>query len=98
VKQLTENSGKKKYLMDGISILLLCIILFPVFWITVTSLKTEQEIFRIPPTIFPREINTKSYAAQVDSGDFNMFRSFSNSFIISISCMSISVLLAVPAS
>lgn len=82
----------------GVSIILLAVLLFPLAWIVVTSLKTEQEIFQIPPTLYPHKLNTSSYVAQVESGDFNMFRSFANSFIISIGAMIISVLLAVPAS
>lgn len=81
-----------------ISILLLVVLLFPLFWTLITSLKTETEIFQIPPTWYPHVLNTKSYAAQVETGDFNMFRSFANSFVISMSAMVIAVLLAVPAS
>ncbi len=90
--------GKKNVALSAAAILLLCILLFPVFWIVVTSLKTEQEIFRVPPTIFPEVLNLKSYAAQVETGDFNMFRSFGNSFMISVGAMLISVVLSVPAS
>lgn len=81
-----------------ISIVLLCILLFPLFWIFVTSLKTEKEIFQIPPTFYPHVLNTKSYAAQIENGDFNMFRSFANSLFISTGAMLIAVILAVPAS
>ena len=63
-----------------------------------TSLKTEQEIFRIPPTLFPSVLNTDSYAARLQSGDFNMFQSFGNSMIIALSCTAIAVILSVPAS
>ena len=90
--------GKKNALLCAAAAAILCIILFPVFWIVVTSLKTEQEIFQVPPTILPEQLNLKSYAAQVENGDFNMFRSFVNSCLISIGAMVISVLLAVPAS
>ena len=81
-----------------LSVFIMAILLFPLYWIFSTSLKTEQEIFRIPPTWFPEVINTASYAAQVENGDFNMFRSFANSFLIATAAMAISVLLAVPAS
>ena len=91
-------SRKKDILFCVISVVIFGILLFPLFWIFVTSLKTEQEIFRIPPTIFPEILNLKSYAAQVENGDFNMFRSFANSFIIAFGAMVIAVLLAVPAS
>lgn len=91
-------SKKKNILFCGISVIVLCILLFPLFWIFITSLKTEAEIFQIPPTFYPHELNLKSYAAQVENGDFNMFRAFGNSFIISIGAMLIAVVLAVPAS
>ena len=91
-------TGKKNVILSILSILLLCVLLFPLFWILMTSLKTEQEIFRIPPTIIPKKLNLASYAAQVETGDFNMFQSFANSFIISIGATIISVILAVPAS
>ncbi len=89
---------KKNILLCVISIIILCVLLFPLFWIFVTSLKTEQEIFRIPPTFYPHKLNLGSYAAQIETGDFNMFRAFGNSFIISIGAMLIAVVLAVPAS
>ena len=91
------NKGKNITLCI-LSVLLLCVLLFPLYWIVVTSLKTEKEIFQIPPTFWPEVLNLKSYAAQVESGDFNMFRSFANSFLISVGATVIAVLLAVPAS
>lgn len=81
-----------------VSLAIAGILLFPIYWMVVTSLKTEIEIFRIPPTLFPMVLNTDSYAAQLRHGDFNMFGSFRNSFIISFSAMAISLLLAIPAS
>lgn len=91
-------TGMKNVVFCIISILMLCILLFPLFWVFITSLKTEQEIFQIPPTFYPHILNTKSYAAQVETGDFNMFSSFGNSLVISLGAMLIAVLLAVPAS
>lgn len=91
-------TGRKNTVLCIVSVIILCILMFPLFWIVVTSLKTEQEIFRIPPTIFPKVINIKSYAAQVETGDFNMFRSFGNSLLISVGATVIAVVLAVPAS
>lgn len=91
-------TGKKNVLLCIASVLLLCVLLFPLYWTLVTSLKTEQEIFQIPPTLWPNVLNTESYTAQLDHGDFNMFRSFGNSLMISIGATLISVVLAVPAS
>ena len=94
-KKLT---GKKNFVFCLISLIVLVILLFPLFWTLITSFKTEKEIFQIPPTWFPHELNTKSYAAQIETGDFNMFKSFFNSFVISTGAMLIAVVLAVPAS
>ncbi len=91
-------SKKANVIYCIISIVLLFVLLFPIFWTFITSLKTETEIFQIPPTWYPHVLNTKSYAAQIETGDFNMFRSFANSFIISASAMVIAVVLAIPAS
>ncbi|NLW11208.1 MAG: carbohydrate ABC transporter permease, partial [Clostridiaceae bacterium] len=91
-------SKKKDVLFSFLSIIILCFLLFPLFWILVTSFKTEQEIFQIPPTFYPHILNTKSYVAQLETGDFNMFHSFGNSLLISSGAVLIAVLLAVPAS
>ena len=54
--------GKGNALFCVLSLVLLVVLLFPLYWILVTSLKTEQEIFQIPPTLFPSVLNTDSYA------------------------------------
>ncbi len=91
-------SGKKNIIYCIASVVILCILLFPLYWILATSLKTEKEIFQIPPTFWPEILNFKPYMAQLETGDFNMFHSFGNSMIISVGAMLISIVLAVPAS
>ena len=49
-KRLTR---KKNILLSVVSVVILCILLFPLYWALITSLKTEQEIFRNPPTFYP---------------------------------------------
>lgn len=90
--------GKQNAVLCILALILMLVLLFPLFWIFVTSIKTEQEIFQFPPTLLPKKINLTSYAAQLENGDFNMFRSFANSMMISLSCMVIAVVLSVPAS
>lgn len=94
-KKLT---GKKNVALCILSVIILAVLLFPLYWTLVTSLKTEQEIFQIPPTFWPTVLNLESYTAQLEHGDFNMFRSFANSLVISLGATVISVVLAVPAS
>ena len=54
-------SKKKNIVLCIVSLVILCVLLFPIYWIVVTSLKTEQEIFHIPPTFWPKVLNLKSY-------------------------------------
>lgn len=93
-----KKNIRSNVFLSIIAILLLVLLFFPIFWMVITSLKFEKEIFRKPPTFWPSVINTASYTAQLESGDFNMFQAFGNSTIISLACMIISVTLAVPAS
>ena len=43
---------KKNILFCVISVVILCVLLFPLFWILVTSLKTEQVIYTKKPFSF----------------------------------------------
>jgi multiple sugar transport system permease protein len=90
--------GKKNIALCVLSVIIFLVVFFPVYWIVNTSLKTEQEIFLNPPTLYPHILNTNSYRAQIAHGDFNMFRSFANSMVIALGALCISVVLAVPAS
>ncbi len=81
-----------------LALLAFALLMFPLYWMVVTSLKTEIEIFKVPPTLVPQVLNTDSYFAQLKHGDFNMFQSFKNSFAISSCVMLICLVLAIPAS
>lgn len=43
-------SRKKNIICCIVAVLIACFLLFPLYWALNTSLKTEQEIFRNPPT------------------------------------------------
>jgi len=70
--------------------------LFPLYWIVTSSLKSDQEIFRKPPTMYPHRIFLDGYTEQL-TGKFSMVISARNSLIIAVSATTISFLLAVPA-
>jgi len=65
-------------------------ILLPFVWIVFTSLKSSQEIFRLPPTIFPEMPTVKNFISVLTIQHFPRF--ILNSFIISFLSMT-SVLL-----
>lgn len=94
--KLISNDRKKSIMLSILSVIILVVFLFPLYWIIATSFKTETEIFQYPPTIIPENIVSDAYVRQL-SGDFNMVNSFKNSVVISTGAMIISILLSVPA-
>jgi multiple sugar transport system permease protein len=56
--------------------------LFPFLWLILTSLKSPEEIFQIPPTIFPHDWQWKNYTGAVNSIPF--FRYMGNTLLISV--------------
>lgn len=72
------------------------IILFPLLWLLLSSLKPDSEIFRNPPTFFPETVVLNGYAEQL-TGKYSILVSAKNSFLIAVCAMAISFLLGVPA-
>lgn len=78
------------------ALLVSLVFLFPLIWILLSSLKSDAEIFRNPPTFFPSEITLMGYLEQL-TGKYSILMSFKNSLIIAVSSMIISFLISVPA-
>ena len=57
------------------------VVLFPIFWMLLTTLKTPAEVFSQPPTIVPGSPTLDNYAAAVRKVDFGRY--VLNSFIVS---------------
>lgn len=93
---LVQKDSTKKALLSTAAVLVSIIFLFPIYWLLVSSFKTDQEIFRYPPMIFPHRFYFEGYVGQL-TGKHSLLRSVGNSFLISTSAMTISLLLAVPA-
>ncbi|TVX96708.1 carbohydrate ABC transporter permease [Cohnella terricola] len=85
------------WLLPVISILLVAAFLFPLYWLVVTSFKTEAEIFATPQTWFPRTFHFESYTEQLSGSSFDIIAGFRNSIVISIGSLAISTSLAIPA-
>ena len=84
-----------------IGLVVAAIMLFPVYWLVISSFKTNAEIFAKVPTFFPHTFTWDAYTSQVSGSSntgSNIYRSFLNSSIIAVTTMVISCLLAVPAS
>jgi multiple sugar transport system permease protein len=79
---------------------LLALVLLPVFWMTVTSLKAQAEIFRLPPTVVPLAPTLRNYAEILGGGistSIAFLRYFRNSLVVSLGTVAVTLLLATPA-
>jgi multiple sugar transport system permease protein len=70
--------------------LLLVAVLFPLYWVAATSLKSVRDAFAIPPVLI-FEPTFANYSRILNNGTF--LRSFVNSFVVSLSASSIAVAL-----
>ena len=91
---MKDKKGNWKLFVVGAFIFL--IFIFPLYWMIVTALKTQVEIFRIPTPLWPENITFESFADQLSaSGD--TIRGFKNSLIIACGAAAISTILSIPA-
>ena len=77
--------------------LIAIVYLFPVYWMINTALKTGQEMFQNPPTMYPHNLYLGSFQS-VFSGQNGIGTAFVNSLIISVSVLALTLLIAVPVS
>ena len=73
------------------------IFIFPLYWMVVTALKTQVEIFEIPTPLWPRNLSLDAFKAQL-SASSDTLRGFKNSAIIAVGATIISTVLSIPAS
>jgi multiple sugar transport system permease protein len=89
--------GSSREWILNITAIIICVgFLFPIYWLIVTSLKSESEIFSSPPTLIPKVIHWENYVVK-GTGGFSIYGSFLNSMLISTITMVISMLLSTPA-
>lgn len=84
---------RKEWILNSLAVVFVLLFLFPVYWMVVTSLKKQAEIFQFPPTFWPEVFQFQSYASIVQTG---VGQNFMNSFLISFVTMLLVVGLAVP--
>jgi multiple sugar transport system permease protein len=75
--------------------LLLVFVLFPFYWMFITSVKDDAEIFAYTPTLFPRSFTLKHYVTAWVYGKVGVY--FKNSLIVAGCTVILSFLVVVPA-
>jgi len=89
-----EKRNRMVFLFMGM--LIVIVFMFPLYWMLVTALKNQVEIFEIPTPLWPRDLTVDAFAKQLlASGE--TLRGFKNSAIIAIGATMISTVLSIPA-
>lgn len=89
--------GKKKiwtvaeYMILAVILLFL---MFPLYWVLMTSFKTNMEAYRFPPTMVPEAPNVQSYISLFTEDNF-FFIYYKNNFIVSGITAGITLVLAI---
>lgn len=90
---------KKKRLTHMVITLFLLIfsviVIFPIAWTVITSLKTDVQMFSIPPKLIPNPITGKHYEEILFKGNFLSF--LKNSILVSVISCSISMVVGIMA-
>lgn len=90
----TNNNKSNKWLIGLLGWLVACILFFPIFWMFITSFKTEVVAVATPPQLFFKPTLDNYVAVQERAAYFNFAW---NSIIISVGATILALLLAVPA-
>lgn len=91
----TTQKPLYRTLLTVLALFSTALMIFPLYWVIVSSLKNTVELFRTPPTIFPLRIDWTPYITNfVQSQD--MLRYMGNSLQIALGTMILSLVLATP--
>jgi multiple sugar transport system permease protein len=89
-------SGRSKYLLGAISIVICLMMVTPIVLSVAASLKTTEEAAAVPPTYFPSELSTDNYQKLWDYGS-GLPRYLGNSTITAALTIAMTLALTVPA-
>lgn len=90
--KLIISGGLRYIFLIAVAIL----VIIPFYWMIATSLKSEAEALRIPPSIYPVGIERGNYAKALEIAPF--LRYFLNTFIVSFFVVGISTVVSILSS
>ena len=83
-----------KLLKYGVLAIILLFLLFPIYWVLITSFKSNMEAYRFPPTFFPEAMTLSGYIKLfTQNNDFFIY--YKNNFIVSGATALITTLMAI---
>ncbi|GHP00177.1 sugar ABC transporter permease [Reticulibacter mediterranei] len=91
----TQQKSSQTLLLTALGLFCTAIILFPLYWVIVSSLKNTVELFRSPPTLFPLQLDWSPYIDNFVQNQ-DMWHYMGNSVQIALGTMLLSLLLGTP--
>jgi multiple sugar transport system permease protein len=88
-----QDQRRTSIITTILGIVFIVIMLFPLYWMIVNSLETNQEIFSIPVSIIPTSITLQPYVDILSTQLPHLF----SSLVIAIGTVIVSLLIALPA-
>lgn len=82
----------ERFIKYALLLIIVIVSVFPLFWVLITSLKTQLQIFSVDE-IFPKSVTLENYYNVLVKANFLMY--FKNSVIVAVSATVISMVLSV---
>ena len=92
---VSPPASRKSPVFRAVIVVITLIVLFPIYWILVTALKTPLENIAPIPAIFPRVITLENFRGVITAG---VFRNFGSSLFVAFVSTALSLVLAFSAS
>lgn len=95
-RPVSARRRRRRLVSTVLSVLLLALFLFPIYWMMVTSVKPQTEIFSNPPTFVPNTFDFGSWQERIFNNP-RIPRYFLNSLIVGVGTTVLTLVLAAPA-
>lgn len=69
---MKSKKGNWKFFITGL--LVFMVFIFPLYWMVVTALKTQVEIFQIPTPLWPKDLTLEAFADQLSASSDTLDR------------------------
>lgn len=85
----------RSWMFSAVSLVMLAVFLFPIYWMIATAVKPSTEIFANPPRIIPTSVDFTVWQRRIF--DARIMRYFLNSIIVGFGTTALTLVLAAPA-
>ncbi len=89
---MRADSFPRRLLLNVVTWAVVLVIVFPLLWMLITSVKPQSELFRIPPTFLPQAITFEHYWRLLTETPFLTY--FRNSVVLATSTTALVILVA----